>query len=470
MPTGSDLAGGSAGGSAGGGDWAIRASGLGKRYRLGEDAPYGALRDSLAGGARALARRLAGRPGGGAAAERKTFWALREVDFVLPRGAVVGLIGRNGAGKSTLLKLLARITPPTEGEARLRGRVGALLEVGTGFHPELMGRENIFLAGAIMGMSRGDVRRRFDEITAFADVAAFLDTPVKRYSSGMHTRLAFAVAAHLEPEILLVDEVLAVGDAAFQRKCLGRMDAVAREGRTVVFVSHAMTSVTRLCPQAMLLEGGRLAMQGATGEVVARYLRGDAGTQAAADWPDGAAAPGDAVARLRSVRVRQPDGDGAGEDRAAPGMVDIRRPVEIEVTYRVLRDGVRPLANLHFFNEAGTCLFISVEAAGTAPKAAGEVAATLTIPGNFLAEGLVIVDAALSTLEPVTVHAHAREAVAFEVVDSLDGDSVRGAYGGEFPGVVRPALPWQVRHLGGAPQPGPEHETDTDRAEAAEDR
>ncbi len=443
------------------GDWAIRADGLGKRYRLGEDAPYGALRDSLAAGARAVLRRLGGR-GAATGPRRRAFWALQDVDFVLPRGTVTGLIGRNGAGKSTLLKLLARITPPTTGEARLRGRVGALLEVGTGFHPELTGRENIFLAGAIMGMTRADVRLRFDEIVAFADVAAFLDTPVKRYSSGMHTRLAFAVAAHLEPEILLVDEVLAVGDAAFQRKCLGRMDQVARDGRTVVFVSHAMTSVTRLCPQAMLLEDGRLAAQGATAEVVARYLRGDLGTQAAADWPDPQAAPGDSVARLRSLAVRQP-GD-AGTQPAA-GMVDIRRPVEIELAYRVLRDGQRPLANLHFFNESGTCLFISVEAGpdgAAGAKAAGDYRATLTIPGNFLAEGLVIVDAALSTLDPVTVHAHAREAVAFEVVDSLDGGSVRGAYGGEFPGVVRPALPWQVRCVGDGGR-----ETDRDSIEAA---
>lgn len=434
-------------------EWAIRAAGLGKRYRLGQDAPYGALRDSLAAGARGLARRLAGRGGQGRAVSRRAeLWALRGVDFTLPTGSVVGLIGRNGAGKSTLLKLLARITPPTEGEARLRGRVGALLEVGTGFHPELTGRENIFLAAAIMGMSRADVRLRFDRIVEFAGVEAFLDTPVKRYSSGMHTRLAFAVAAHLEPEILLVDEVLAVGDARFQRKCLGRMDEVAREGRTVVFVSHAMTSVTRLCPQAMLLEGGRLAAQGPTAEVVARYLRGDLGSQAQAAWPDPATAPGDAVARLRAVTVRQaaeaePDG---GPPPAAQGSVDIRRAVEIALDYDILAAGHRPLANLHFFNEGGTCLFISVEppdGEAEGGRAPGSYRAVLQIPGNFLAEGLVIVDAALSTLDPVQVHAHVREAVAFEVMDSLDGGSVRGAYGGEYPGVVRPALPWRRQQV-----------------------
>jgi len=450
-------------------DWAIRATGLGKRYRLGQDAPYGALRDSLAAGARALGtslrRRLAGggdgigseSPSGGG--RRAELWALRDVDFTLRPGSVVGLIGRNGAGKSTLLKLLARITPPTEGEAWLRGRVGALLEVGTGFHPELTGRENIYLAAAIMGMRRSDVRLRFDRIVEFAGVEAFLDTPVKRYSSGMHTRLAFAVAAHLEPEILLVDEVLAVGDARFQRKCLGRMDEVAREGRTVVFVSHAMTSVTRLCPQAMLLEGGRLVAQGPTGEVVARYLRGDVGSQAAIDWPDPATAPGDSVARLRSVSVRQAEAAARGEGRDLPaGSVDIRLPVEVALDYDILAGGHRPLANLHFFNESGTCLFISVETpdgdegdgdgneGGTEPsRGPGSYRAVLHIPGNFLAEGQVIVDAALSTLDPVSVHAHVREAVAFEVMDSLDGGSVRGAYGGEYPGVVRPALPWRTR-------------------------
>ena len=203
---------------------------------------------------------------------REEFWALRDVSFDIRPGEVTGIIGRNGAGKSTLLKILSRITEPTTGEVRLGGRVASLLEVGTGFHPELTGRENVFLNGTILGMSRSEIRRKFDEIVAFAEVEKFLDTPVKRYSSGMYMRLAFAVAAHLEPEILIVDEVLAVGDAEFQKKCLGKMGDVARGGRTVLFVSHNMSAVQALCSKAILLQGGQVERMGATGPIVAEYL------------------------------------------------------------------------------------------------------------------------------------------------------------------------------------------------------
>jgi lipopolysaccharide transport system ATP-binding protein len=248
-------------------DVAIQVEGLGKCYRLGEREPYRALRDVLAGLPRALVRRRSATEPGA-----EPFWALRDVSFEVRRGAVVGIIGHNGAGKSTLLKVLSRITRPTVGRARVHGRVGSLLEVGTGFHPELSGRENIFLNGAVLGMRRHEIQRRFDEIVAFAEVERFLDTPVKHYSSGMYTRLAFAVAAHLEPEILLVDEVLAVGDAAFQKKCLGKMGQVAREGRTVLFVSHAMAAIENLCDSAVLLDHGRVAEQGSTSQVIASYL------------------------------------------------------------------------------------------------------------------------------------------------------------------------------------------------------
>src|SRR5712691_3252284 len=225
-------------------DFAIRVEGLGKRYRIGERERYRALRDTIADAIKAPLRRLrSGRP----SLVDNTIWALRDVSLEVAPGEVFGVIGHNGAGKSTLLKILSRITAPSEGRAELRGRVGSLLEVGTGFHPELTGRENVYLNGAILGMRRSEVRRKFDDIVAFAEVEQFLDTPVKRYSSGMAVRLAFAVAAHLEPEILIVDEVLAVGDAAFQRKCLGKMESVGREGRTVLFVSHNMAAVTHLC-------------------------------------------------------------------------------------------------------------------------------------------------------------------------------------------------------------------------------
>jgi lipopolysaccharide transport system ATP-binding protein len=251
-------------------DLAVRVENLSKRYRIGgPQAQYKTLRESLVDMAAAPARRLRtlGRP----SPENETIWALKDVSFDVKRGEVVGIIGRNGAGKTTLLKILCRITEPTKGYAEIKGRVGSLLEVGTGFHPELTGRENVYLNGAILGMRRAEIDQKFDEIVAFSEIEKFLDTPVKRYSSGMYVRLAFSVAAHLEPEILLVDEVLAVGDAAFQKKCLGKMEGVAREGRTVLFVSHNMAAVAGLCQRAVLLENGRAKADGPSSTVIARY-------------------------------------------------------------------------------------------------------------------------------------------------------------------------------------------------------
>jgi len=424
-------------------EFAIRAEGLGKKFRLGERERYLALRDTMARAVaapfRALSRLASGQPLL-RRNERKEFWALSDVGFDIAPGDVVGLIGRNGAGKSTLLKILSRIIEPTTGRAFLRGRVGSLLEVGTGFHPELTGRENVYLNGAILGMGRREVRRKFDEIVGFAEVEQFIDTPVKRYSTGMHMRLAFAVAAQLEPEILLVDEVLAVGDSAFQKKCIGKMDEVGREGRTVVFVSHSMTAITRLCPRAILLDRGRVIADGPASEVAAAYLRSDLGTMAHRTWPDAAAAPGDRVARLRAVGVISDDG-------AYGAAVDIRRPVTLEMAYDVLESGYIPVPNFHLYNEEGICVFVVADtdpAWRRRPKPAGHYVSRVTIPGNFLSEGTLIVNAAISTMETTTVHAHEREAVAFQVIDSIDGDSVRGDYGGAVPGVVRPRLEWRT--------------------------
>ncbi len=308
----------------------ISVSGLGKRYRIGgrRDA-YLTLRDSLAGAARRAAGRLFADGSGGRGAE--DFWALRGVSFEVRRGEVVGIIGRNGAGKSTLLKVLSRITEPTEGRAVLRGRVGSLLEVGTGFHPELTGRENIYLSGAVLGMRKAEIDRQFDAIVAFAGVEKFLDTPIKRYSSGMNVRLGFAVAAHLDPEILLVDEVLAVGDADFQKKCLGKMGEVARGGRTVLFVSHNMAAVESLCPSALLLADGRVAAQGPTAQVQARYLDSAGGRPA----PSGEAL---AVSEewgvvLRGIDVRDDGGRSVSVLRSGKAgsiclRLECRRPLE----------------------------------------------------------------------------------------------------------------------------------------------
>ena len=263
----------------------IRVESLGKKYVIrhqqGGRARYQSLRDTLANGLRAAGRRLLHPFARTERPEREEFWALKDVSFEVKRGEVMGIIGRNGAGKSTLLKILSRITEPTTGRVTLHGRVASLLEVGTGFHPELTGRENVYLNGAILGMSRAEIMKKFDEIVAFAEVEKFLDTPVKRYSSGMYMRLAFAVAAHLEPEILIVDEVLAVGDAAFQKKCLGKMGEVARGGQTVLFVSHNIGAIDQLCTRGIYLRNGQLISDGAVDTVVGEYariayLRGDA--------------------------------------------------------------------------------------------------------------------------------------------------------------------------------------------------
>src|SRR5579862_9858381 len=260
----------------------IHVEGLGKRYRVGERERYFALRDVLARAFTAPFRRD-GRPRGD-----DYLWALRGVSLDVKRGEVVGLIGRNGAGKSTLLKILSRITKPTAGFAEIHGRVGSLLEVGTGFHPELTGRENVYLSGAILGMGKTEINRKFDEIVEFAGVERFIDTPLKHFSTGMQMRLAFAVAAHLEPEILLVDEVLAVGDVAFQRKCLGKMDEVSKHGRTILFVSHQMNQIRRLCGRSLWLEQGRVVGLGPTGDMLSQYeaaLMGTSGSPAAANGP-----------------------------------------------------------------------------------------------------------------------------------------------------------------------------------------
>ena len=418
----------------------IRAQDLAKQYRVGSAGPaYATLRDAITGAAAAPFKLLA-RAGRQSRAE--FVWALDGVNFDAQPGEVVGIIGRNGAGKSTLLKILSRITEPTRGRIELYGRVSSLLEVGTGFHPELNGRENVFLNGAILGMTRHEITSKFDEIVDFSGIEKFIDTPVKWYSSGMYLRLAFSVAAHLEPEILIVDEVLAVGDASFQRKCLNKMQTVSEQGRTVLFVSHDMTAVTRLCPRVILLDGGKVLRDGPAHEVVSTYLSSGLGTTAERVWNDAITAPGNDIARLRAVRVRTEDG-------RVTDAVDIRRPVAIEMEFEVLQSGHRLAPNFHVFNESGVNVFITKDLDQEwqdRSRPAGVYTSTAWIPGNFLAEGTLLVGAALSTLDPVIVHFFEREAVAFHVIDSLDGDSTRCNYAGRYPGVVRPALRWTTEY------------------------
>ena len=411
---------------------AIKAEGLSKVYRLGQRERENALRNVLGPILRAPWKLLK--------RERKeTFWALKDVSLEVKRGEVLGLIGRNGAGKTTLLKILSRITRPTRGWAEIYGRVGTLLEVGTGFHPELSGRDNTYLSGAILGMSKREINRKFDEIVAFAEIDKFIDMPVKHYSSGMYVRLAFAVAAHLEPEILLVDEVLAVGDLSFQKKCLGKMGQVAKEGRTILFVSHNVTAITRLCNRCVLLQGGTVIADGATHDVVTTYLRSEMNTSARREWTM-QEAPGNSVLRLRQVRVRSVEGK-IGE------AFDIRRPIGIDVVFDVLEEGKVLAPNIHIFNGEGITLFVSIDQDAKwlrRPRPAGRYVSTCWIPGNFLAEGSLVVDVAITTLVPFEIHFHERSAVGFEVIDSIDGDSVRGDYAGHLPGVVRPSLEWET--------------------------
>jgi homopolymeric O-antigen transport system ATP-binding protein len=423
---------------------AIRVEALSKRYRIGERrARYKSLRDVLARAAlqpARILRSLAGRaPDGGAP---QTIWALRNVSFRVGHGEVVGIIGRNGAGKSTLLKILSRITEPTSGLAEIRGRVGSLLEVGTGFHNELTGGENIYLNGAILGMRRREIERKFDEIVAFAGVEKFVDTPVKHYSSGMYLRLAFSVAAHLDPEILLVDEVLAVGDAAFQRRCLEKIEDVGRHGRTVLFVSHNMPAITRLCSRTVLLDEGGVAADGPSHQVVAKYLSSDIGTTAEREWRDPATAPSSGAARLCAVRVR---GNNGGVTEA----VDIRKPVGIEMEFDVLEEGWQLWSSFDFFNEEGLLLFGSIETDPEwrgKPRPPGHYVTTAWVPGNLFSEGPVIVNVELLTTHPHVRHFRERQAVAFQVVDTMEGDSARGDWGGEWSGAVRPMLAWKTRY------------------------
>lgn len=414
----------------------IHVENLGKQYRIGaREASYETLRESLAGAMRAPLRRL--REG---KREPATMWALQDINFEVGAGEVIGIIGRNGAGKSTLLKVLSRITEPTAGRVELYGRVASLLEVGTGFHAELTGRENIYLNGAILGMARREIQRKFDEIVAFAEVEKFIDTPVKRYSSGMYLRLAFAVAAHLEPEILIVDEVLAVGDASFQKKCLNKMQDVGQAGRTVLFVSHNMAAITRLCSRTILLQEGRILSDGPSNQVVGVYLRSGVGSTAAREWADPAKAPGNDIVRLRAVRARTADGQ-------VSEAVDIRQPIGIEMEFEVLQSGHVLVPDVRLFNDDGILIFAAFNQDPEWRKrlrVMGRYRSTAWIPGNLMAEGTFIVSTAISTLEPLNVHLYEQDAIAFQVVDSLDGDSARGDYAGSMPGVIRPILQWDT--------------------------
>ncbi len=422
-------------------DVIIQVAGLSKRYRIGTRKGYLTLRDSLARFSRRIINLFRYKETIKSKAENNYLWALRDISFEVKKGEIIGIIGKNGAGKSTLLKILSRITVPTEGYAEIFGRVGSLLEVGTGFHPELTGRENIYLNGAILGMKRAEIERKFDEIVDFAEIEKFLNTPVKYYSSGMYVRLAFAVAAHLEPEILLVDEVLAVGDAAFQKKCLGKMGDVAREGRTVLFVSHNMGAINTLCDRAILIDAGSIVKDGRAPQIIKDYLSGRVASRSRVAWRE-KERPGNQAFRLVSVTLKNASGESTSE-------IDISEDTIIEIEYDVLRGGARVQFSLVLFDVSGYCIFGSLSNTeeniyhGKSLQR-GRYVSECRIYGNLLNNGEYYVSI-MGASGYWTDSFNVDNVIAFEAVD--DGILKRD-YGGSYGGVIRPKLIWKTFPFG----------------------
>jgi len=421
---------------------ALRVENLSKQYRIGQRERYKALRDtltdSMAAPFRAVASVFKGRQQAvSGQSSNDHIWALKDVSLEIKRGEVVGIIGRNGGGKTTLLKILSRITEPTNGYAEIRGRVGSLLEVGTGFHPELTGRENIYLNGAILGMKKTEIERKFDKIVAFSEIDKFIDTPVKHYSSGMFVRLAFAVAAHLEPEILIVDEVLAVGDAAFQKKCLGKMDDVAQEGRTVLIVSHNMGMIRSLCTRSILLTSGQLSLDDQPDIVITHYMSSASkqGTEGEIYWHDVNDAPGGDEFRLIGVRLVGPLGN-------VQAVFDLEQPVVVEIIYEVRKNLRGMRLNLGIVTQEGVLAFLSSDhiVRGDATLLPGCYRTRCTIPASLLNVGRyhVTVSAAIPNVKKLL---QGREWLSF----TMEGSGTYGSYFSEhWPGVIAPRLKWET--------------------------
>lgn len=415
---------------------AIAVENLGKKYLIdcrARGRSYNTLRDSIADAAREFKFRITFRERGSSHGKQE-FWALKDASFEVRQGEKLGIIGSNGAGKSTILKLLSRITDPTEGRICLNGRVASLLEVGTGFHPELTGRENIYLNGAILGMTKAEIKRKFDDIVEFSEIDKFLDTPVKRYSSGMYVRLAFAVAAHLEPEILLVDEVLAVGDAAFQRKCLGRMGEVAREGRTILFVSHNMVAVQNLCGRVLRLDKGRVVEIGDAGRVVANHLQSVRSSISEQVWGNISVAPGCDTVRIHRAAVR-------AEAEGSDPTITIRTPFVMEFDFWNLAPDVYLNLSLHIFNEQGVIVFNP--AWNGQQFSVGLFRSACRIPGDLMNDGIYRVELLVVRDSGTVIYRH-EDILVFDIEDDPES---RNAWFGKRPGAVRPNLEWKTQQM-----------------------
>ncbi len=420
----------------------IQVRDLGKLYRIrsAERKPYSTFREDMVNGIKRFVR------GDFSQSQSEDFWALKDVSFDVHQGEVVGIIGRNGAGKSTLLKILSRIVQPTTGEAIIRGRVGSLLEVGTGFHPELTGRENIFMNGAVLGMKRAEIKKQFDAIVDFAEVDKFLDTPVKFYSSGMYVRLAFAVAAHLEPEILIVDEVLAVGDAAFQKKCLGKMGEVSeKDGRTVLFVSHNMEMISSLCKKTILLNQGEIFYTGKSTETILVYYRSSQSSSAYISFEQINQKIGDDFAQLLECYVKNNDGEITSDFNSNDEIV-------IGMKYRILTDRqfdtVYPYPNSNLFTSDGIHVFYSsIPNENLGSPSIGYYLAEFSIPKNFLNVGVYFVGLAFSSCDNgVKVHFYEKDILSFNIKENFDQTlyNARNGWSGPLPGIVRPTLQWRL--------------------------
>ena len=410
----------------------IEVNHLSKRYRIGKKQPYYSFRDSIINTASRLVKKLVPRSSDVKSGRSGDFWALKDISFKVMSGEVIGIIGRNGAGKSTLLKILSRITPPTKGKVTLRGRVASLLEVGTGFHPELTGRENIYLNGAILGMKRTEINDKFDEIVEFAEISKFLDTPVKFYSSGMYMRLAFAIAAHLDPEILLVDEVLAVGDAQFQKKCLGKMKEVSKQGRTVLFVSHNMQAIQSLCKNIILLKNGEIVDFGPTNKIVNKYLDTSSGNMTIRTWNSMKNAPGNKFIRIKSAKIIDSSND-------KNNFFTVKTPLSIEFEFWNLTPTKINLS-LVLRSIAGECIFNVASNLKILEKSLYK--SICSIPTDLLNDNTYSIQIMFVNYPSVCLYNH-EDILSFEVHDV----EREGNWYGKWIGAVRPKLKFGIEEI-----------------------